>query len=389
MTSPNPNQDPKPNLHLKLSSGLALIAWLAAASTLQGCGADSHAGQAAEPYLHHVSTEVVRLQPGYLLEREFAGEVRAGQASELGFELAGQVTELLVDEGDEIYRGQVLARLDTDLLRSRRDELAAQMEELRAELETTRRDFERVERLSSENLASERERDSLAGRVRVLEASLDRVAATFEANEIRLGKSELKAPFDSRIGARHVDSGVVVDAGTPLFGLVESGAREVRAGVPLAIADRLCAGDTVEVRAGETFAEGRVIQVGAVVNQATRSRAVRVAVGDAWAPGEIAYLRVGVETDTAGAWLADSAVTEGVRGTWVAYVAVPEGDGRATLEPRSVVIHHASAGRLFVSGALHEGDEVVAGGLHRLAPGQKVRTEPSPAIADIVIADVP
>lgn len=374
---------------LNINPILALLFGLAGAATLQGCGADSHAAQDSEPYLHNVATHVVSLQPGYLLEREFAGEVRAGQASELGFELAGQVTDLLVDEGDEIERGQVLARLDTNLLESRRDELAAQLEELRAERDTTRRDLERVERLSTENLASERERDNLAGRVRVLEASLDRVAATFEANEIRLAKSELKAPFHSRIAQRHVDSGVVVDAGTPVFTLVESGAREVRAGVPLSIADTLAVGDSIEVRAGDDLVDGQVIQVGAVVNQATRSRAVRVAVDEAWAPGEIAYLKVGVEIDTSGAWLPDSAVTEGVRGTWVVYVAKPEGDGRAVIESRSVVIHHASAARVFVSGALHEGDQVIAGGLHRLAPGQPVRTTPSARIAEHPAANAP
>lgn len=360
----------------------SVIGAVAAAVLLQGCGPDIHASPAGDTYLHTAKTHTIELRPGYQLEREFAGEVRAGQSSELGFELAGQVTELMVDEGDAIARGQILARLDTELLFSRRGELKAQSEELQAELETIRADFERVARLQRDNLASERELGNLAGRVRVLEASLDRVQATRDANEIRIQKSELRAPFDSRIAARHIDSGVVVDAGTPVFSLVETGVREIRAGVPVKLAEGLEVGRELEVRAGQSDARGQVIQVGPVVNQATRSRAVRVAIDRDWSPGEIAYLGIPVEVEEEGAWLPDTAVTEGVRGTWVVYVAVPQGDGRATLESRSVVIHHASGGRLYVSGAIANGEQIVAGGLHRYAPGQWVRPTEVPTIAD-------
>lgn len=360
--------------------GLTALGVIGTGAVLQGCDLNIHAAEATEPYLHTALTREVHLQDGYLLEREFAGEIRAGQSSELAFELAGQVTGLLVDEGEEVKAGQLLARLDTHLLLAQRNELQAQTEELRAELDTTRRDLARIEKLRIDNMASERERDSLAGKVSVLEASLNRVAALRDANEIRLRKSELRSPFDSRIAVRHVDSGAVVNPGTPVFGLVETGRHEIRAGVPVALAETLAVGEKVDVRVGEFLTTGRVIQVGAVVNTVTQTRTVRVAQEetwkDSWTPGVIAYLRIGVEMGIAGAWLPDSAVTEGVRGTWVVYSAVPEGDGQARLEARSVVIHHADANQLFVSGSIHEGDQIVAKGLHRLAPGQLVKPQP-------------
>jgi RND family efflux transporter MFP subunit len=355
--------------------GVATLSALIGAAILQGCGLDIHASQAQEPYLHTARTHEVHIQSSYLLEREFAGEIRAGQNSELGFELAGQVTGLLVDEGDEIKAGQILGKLDTNLLLAQQSELNAQADELRAELDTTRRDLTRIESLRVENLASEREHDNLAGRVQVLEASLKRIAALQSANQIQLDKSVLRAPFDSRIASRHVDYGVVVNAGTPVFSLVETGQNEVRAGVPHSLAATIRSGDLVDVRVGDRLTSGHVIQVGAVVNQATRTRAVRVAIQESRAPGEIAYLRIGVDMDIAGAWLPDTAVTEGLRGTWVVFAAVPEGDGRATLEARSVVIHHAIAGQLYISGAVHDGEQIVSAGLHRFAPGQHVRPE--------------
>ncbi len=360
-----------------LTVAAAAVLGLSGVIAIQGCGTDIQASQEEESYLHVAETQPVRMQSGYVLEREFAGEVRAGQTSDLGFELAGQITELLVDEGQDIRHGQLLARLDSRIVLAQGDELDAQLAELDAELQTVRRNLERAERLRGDNLISERERDNLAGRVDVLNASLDRVRAAREVNEIRLGKLELRAPFDSRIDRRHVDSGVVVEAGSPIFSLVESGAREVRAGVPVSMAERLHPGKAVEVRVGRKVSVGHVIHLGPVVNQATQSRFVRIAVEDPWSPGEIAYLLIGVNIEMAGAWVPAAAVTEGVRGTWVVYAAMPEGDSRARLESRSVVIHHAAGGRLYVSGSLSDGETIVSGGLHRLAPGQRIRPQPA------------
>jgi RND family efflux transporter MFP subunit len=353
-------------------AGLALIA-TAAVTITAGCNWDSRA-DSAPPELHRVTTVPVEFQPGYRVDREFAGEVQAGQSSRLGFEFAGEVAELYVDIGDAVTAGQALARLDARLLQSERDELQARQAELQAELETAQRNLARIERLQAESLASERELDDLIGRTRVLQASLQRVDAALMANALRLEKSVLKAPFAAVVAERAIDSGAVVAPGAPVFGLVQAAVREVHIGVPDALAAALGRGDTVAVRAGEASADGTVLGLGPVVDQATRSRVVRIGIDEDWAPGELAYVSLGVPVETSGAWLPDTAVTAGARGTWVVYATVDQGDGEALLEARSVVIHHARGNRLFVSGAVNPGDSVVAAGLHRLAPGQRVRT---------------
>ena len=344
---------------------------------LAGCNWESHADM-AKPYLHRVAIVPVAVQQGYLVEREFAGEVQAGQSSRLGFEFPGQVAEVLVDVGDTVEAGQELARMDTRLLDSAREELQARRAELEAELDTAERNLERVRSLQAERLASEREFDELDGRTRVLRASLQRVDAALQANGVRLEKSLLRAPFAAQVAERILDSGVVVAAGTPVVALVQDAVREVHAGVPSDLAATLRTGDIVSVRMGGQTLNGTVIGRGPVVDAATSSRTVRVAVAEDWSPGTLAYVVLGVPVDIAGAWLPDVAVTEGARGTWVVYTAIGQGDLEAVLESRSVVVHHARGGELYVSGALQDGDQVVATGLHRLAPGQRVQTgEPS------------
>ena len=141
------------------------------------------------------------------------------------------------------------------------------------------------------------------------------------------------------------------------------------------------------VRVNEDRVRGEVITVGAVVEQATRSQVIRLRVARDWPPGELAYLTVEERVTTPGAWLPDTAVTEGLRGTWVSYVALPQGDGQAVIEARSVTIHHAAGGRLFVSGALADGEPVVTVGLHRVAPGQTVRTAVSDTLSQTTLPE--
>lgn len=352
------------------------------AGTLAACDWNSEADSAVPDYLHAVTVQPVRLQDHFDVEREFAGQVESSQNPTIAFELPGTLSEMLVNEGDAISAGQVLARLDTQLLDAERQELDARQNEINSELALARRNLARIVQLQEDQLASERERDELSSRVDLLKASLARNQANLDGNRIRLEKSQLRAPFDARIQLRLADEGTVVAAGVPVFNLVETGLREVRAGLPAHLVKTLTIGKHLPIRVGDAQTQGELLAIGAVVDPATRSQAVRIVVNAEWSPGELAYVTVAEPLQQTGVWLPDTAVTEGLRGSWVVYVAVPAGDLEAVLEKRSVTVHHASSGKLFVSGALVESDLVVSNGLHRVAPGQRVRLTTTPVISD-------
>lgn len=347
---------------------LLFTAWL-----LQGCGRDGFAASDESAYLHKVDLVAVALQPGYTIEREFAGVVEANQTSELGFELSGRIDTLYVNEGDSVSAGQLLAELDSGLLHSQRDELKARLDSLQSELELAQRNLHRVEQLRQERLASEHERDALFSREQVLQAAMREVQAALQANRLRLDKSRLHAPFAARIGRRSADMGTVIEAGMPVFTLLESGTREVRVGIPTALFPELTTGHSVQVRNGLEVVDGVVLARGARVDQATRTRSLRIAVNAPWTPGELAYAQLEQLVELEGIWLQAAAVTEGVRGTWVVFAAVPQSDATALLETRSVTVHHSVHDRVYVSGALANDEWLVSHGLHRLAPGQLVR----------------
>ena len=79
------------------------------------------------------------------------------------------------------------------------------------------------------------------------------------------------------------------------------------------------------------------------------------------------------QVELAGAWVPDTAVTEGLRGTWVVYALEDSGQpGLSRIGLRAVDVVHAENERLFVSGELG-GLTLVASGLHKLVPGQLVQ----------------
>lgn len=358
-------------------------ALLATASlALPGCGAES-AAQPADDH-HRVELEVVRMRPGFTVTREYAGEVQAGQASRLGFERGGQVDRIDVDEGDTVSAGQVLATLDTRLLDAEGEELAARRQELVTELELARRNEQRIARLRDEQLASEREHDESSSRTAVLEASLKRVEADLSSNGVRRAQSTLRAPFGARIVSREVDTGAVVAAGSPVFSVVDNQNLEIRAGLPAAYATTLSVGDPLEARVHGQLRRATILALGPRVDAATRTRPVRFGLDADAAPGEIAYILVDEPHQAEGAWLPDTAVTEGARGTWVVYAAVTDDadPGLLRLETRSVTVRHAVDDQVYVTGALADGLTVVSAGLHRLAPGQRVVTDRREGLAN-------
>ena len=94
-------------------------------------------------------------------------------------------------------------------------------------------------------------------------------------------------------------------------------------------------------------------------------------------PGQIARLERRERIDLPGAWLPVSALSEGRRGLWRVFVAVPvpSAPGRAEIRVADVELIQAEADRVYVRGPLDAGELVVADGGHRVVPGQIVRLE--------------
>lgn len=366
----------------------SLFLLLLAVPALAGAALMTHAsrgGGEASPVtsdrLTSVSTKPVAIESGYERRQRFVGRVEFAQGSDLSFEIGGRVARVVVDEGERVEVGDPLAALDTARLEAHRDELAAARDESRALLELARLRDARAQELVDEDVISPQQADDARLSATAAQAALARTEAQIARIEVDLAKSVLRAPFSGEITGRHVDAGVVLDAGQAVLRLIETQRPEIRVGVSAAAASRLGAGDTVEVTIDGATRDATVLAVLSERSAATRTVPVRLALdagtGAPLRDGELAELTIRQRVAAEGFWLPRGALTEGSRGLWVVYVAESHDGDAHRLARRPVEVLYESGDDVFVRGAIREAEPVVSHGVHRLVAGQRVTLAPT------------
>ena len=117
----------------------------------------------------------------------------------------GEVVEILVEEGDRVEAGQVLARLDGERLR-------LQMLQARANLEQARKEYERSVRLHKKGLVS-------ASAYESLKFDLDALSASYELKRLNYEYTSIRAPIGGVISSREVKIGRHVDVNDVVFAI--------------------------------------------------------------------------------------------------------------------------------------------------------------------------
>jgi membrane fusion protein, multidrug efflux system len=192
------------------------------------------------------TVSVGEVERGTITERAtYPGEI-VSDAADLASRIGGRLLEVNVRIGDEVARGDVLARLDANDLRAQRAEASAQVEaataterRVRVELEAARRELERGQQLHDRQVVSEQEVDGIRDRVAslqedVLQASAERARAQarIEVLDQEIREAVIAAPFAGTVTDRYIDPGSFVQAGTRIVRVVENGPLRVRFEVP-------------------------------------------------------------------------------------------------------------------------------------------------------------
>jgi len=320
-----------------------------------------------------VDTTPVKLEDGYVVTDRFAGRLEPARQTRLAFERGGLVTEVLHDEGQRIAAGAVIARLDTAKLEAERRRLAAQRRELEAKRDLAAFTLKRQDKLKAEGFRSAQAHDEARFGLIEIEAAIERIDAAIAAIDIDIAKSTLRAPFAGTLGARAIDEGTVVSAGTAVADLLESGRAMVRVGVAVDAAARLEAGTRYPLRAGGRTVEGRLTALRPDLATRTRTTIALFEIDtDVVLPfGEIVELEMDQRIGTPGIWVPIAALSEGRKGLWTVF-SVPANGDDLSVARETVEILHTDAGRAFVRGTLADGARVVTSGTNRITPGQTV-----------------
>jgi RND family efflux transporter MFP subunit len=315
-----------------------------------------------------VAIERIAMRDTYSAIRRVSGQVEAQQQTDLAFELAGSVSEILVREGDTVAAGTPIARLDTRLLEAERARLEAQRAALSAQAELARRTAERQASLRDRGFAPDQRVDDTAFALARLTAEIAGIDAALVAVEVNLSNSTLNAPFAGEITVREVDAGAVVSPGRTVAVLIESGAPQFRAGLPPDLADRIEPGARAEVTIDGQPWPATLTRIAPDLDPVTRARLAFFDLPrDAPSARSTGELRIVEQVAADGAWVPVSALRQGPRGTWTLLVVR---DGVVAVEAAEIL--SLDTGQAFVRGTFRNGDLYVPGGVHRVVPGQRV-----------------
>jgi len=261
----------------RLLQRLALVGSIA---LLGACGQDEAPAEAARPVLvvHPGGPNGANLSA-------FAGEIRAREESPLSFRVGGNLVRRLVDAGDAVKRGDVLAELDPGDLRLQAQAAQAQLNAAEAELARASADLARYATLANQQLVSRSALDAqnaahaaAAGQVRAARAQLD-VARN------QAGYTQLRAPRDGVIATRSAEAGQTVAAGQPIFTLAGASGREVAIALPESRIREFSVGQPVLVELWSAPGKrmpGTIREISAAADPQARTYAARVALaGDA------------------------------------------------------------------------------------------------------------
>ncbi|MER9666725.1 efflux RND transporter periplasmic adaptor subunit [Mesorhizobium sp. M0185] len=209
----------------------------------------------------------------------YSGSVRARTEMNLGFRINGKITERLVDIGDRVKPGDVLARIDpTDYELSVRSAQAS-LDAADRQVETVELTRKRAEQLYAKNFApkSQLEQATLSYNQAVATRDSARSQLAQAQNQVRY--TDLKADKNGIVTSVAADVGQVVGSGTPVVTVAIDGEKEVLIAVPETDIAEFKPGKTVKAGFWSDEAltlDGKVREVAGSADPQSRTFAVRV-----------------------------------------------------------------------------------------------------------------
>lgn len=249
----------------------------------------------------------------------------------------GMVMAVLVEEGDYVREGQVLARLDKRVQEQQVVQLRASVEQARADLQLAENELERARQLVDRGFISQADIDRREATRDAARARVNVAIAQVREAEARLAQLDVHAPEGGLILERTVEEGQVVGPGTgSLFRIAEDGQMELRAEVAEQDLVQLEPGQGAAIRivGSDNVYRGTVSLVEPLIDPTSRQGTARIAIAEDRQVRPGAFATATVETGSANRpVLPESAVLGDVGNS---YVYVLDAENRVQRQAVSV-----------------------------------------------------
>lgn len=358
-----------------------------------------------------VAVEVMPVRAMELSDiRSLSGSLKANAEFEVAARIGGRVETVEVQIGDEIRRGQIIARLDDDAAIQEREQARAELrvaeasvEEAQSALTLAKAEYARINRLHRQGISAEAELEraqaeqaAAQARLRLAQAQVAQRQALLRAAEIQLGYTQVRADWsggaDTRwVGQRFVDPGAILPVNAPIISVLDLD--PVIAVISVGEHDyvRLRPGQHATVRAAALSQfefPATVMRLAPRLDEDSRQARVELAVSNAehWLkPGMFVQVEVVLASVSAPVVIPQAALVQrdGETGVFQVEVGVDsddEGSGRAVAHFTPVTTGVAEGKWIQILEPELEG-WVVTLGQHLLREGEIVRV-PQPPLAE-------
>jgi len=349
-------------------ANLTIVILLILICTLPALSAAQNRERQQMPPANVVVSKVTtgRLAP----EEEFIGTVYYLEVSDLSGEVGGSVEIIQFEEGQRTKKGEVLAKLDSNLLEKQLQAKVALHEQVLLELEQARKDLDRIGSLYRKKIVSEKAYDDQRFQAKGLEKKAAALKAEVEHLKMQLEKAAIKAPFNGVIIKKHVARGEWLSPGRTVATIARDDPVDIIVEVPEEVIKYLKCGMSVSATAAGKEKTGTITAIIARGDIATRTFPIKIRINNPTSlmEGMEARVRLPVgEKITTLLVPRDAVLTQFGRAVVVAVV-----DSKAMIIPTEVIGYQGMKAGIN-SQKISEGMSVVVKGNERLRDGQPVR----------------
>ncbi|MCF6176333.1 MAG: efflux RND transporter periplasmic adaptor subunit [Victivallaceae bacterium] len=180
--------------------------------------------------------------------RKFSGIVYAVDYADMSFEdISGRVDKVLVDIGDKVKKGQILAIMKKERFELDVKEAEAALVKAEAQKVRANADYEREKELFKNDASFQQRLDARKFQYKSALSGVDSAKAKLGMAERNLRHTDLRAPYDGYIGERSIEPNQEVRPSQKIFRVDATGAMEVRLDIPENIIKRIKIGMGGEV----------------------------------------------------------------------------------------------------------------------------------------------
>jgi membrane fusion protein (multidrug efflux system) len=311
----------------------------------------------------------------------FSGSLAPVVQTAVKAKVPGEVTRVLVREGETVAAGQLLAQIDTSDLQSRVDAQAAALEEAKARLNIAEKNRVNNQQLLRQKFISQNAYDTTESTYDASAASMRSQEAQLRIARKALDDAAVRAPIAGVVATRSVNPGEKVGIDGALFTLVDLARMEIEAPAPASEVPSVKVGQNASFRVdgfGERGFEGRIERINPTAQPGSRSIVLYISVNNrdgALRGGMFAKGSIVLDRPQPAAVVPMTAIREESGQSFVYTIE----NGKIARRPVKIGAVQQAEGVVEVLSGVDQGMNVVAARVSGLKPGAPARLKPADA----------